>query len=290
MEMSETRIRLDMPAKLAAAMGRAACNACVGLDPVLTKLPAAIDRSDPIDAIRRFSLGVLEVVAPHVACLKVQSACYERYGPSGVAIIDEVMAAADLIDLPVILDAKRGDIGISAAHYAASVFDRAAAPDWVTVNAYLGVETLEPYLEHGGIFVLVRTSNPGSARFQGLRLDDGRTVAEAMADMVAELAANRRNEQGWSDVGAVVGATHPAEAESLRERMPGVILLVPGIGAQGGKVSDCAPLCGPDGYGAVLTASRSVIYPEGQSDDWMQAIAEAAARLADETGRVAGLR
>jgi orotidine-5'-phosphate decarboxylase len=108
--------------------------------------------------------------------------------------------------------------------------------------------------------------------------------------MVAELAANRRNEQGWSDVGAVVGATHPAEAESLRERMPGVILLVPGIGAQGGKVSDCAPLCGPDGYGAVLTASRSVIYPEGQSGDWMQSIAEAAARLADETGRVAGLR
>ncbi|MDP6479351.1 MAG: orotidine-5'-phosphate decarboxylase [Phycisphaerales bacterium] len=288
--MIETRVGLDMPAKLAAAMRRAACNACVGLDPVLANVPVAIDRSDPIDAIRRFSLGVLEAVAPHVACLKVQSACYERYGAAGVAIIDEIMVASDLLDLPVILDAKRGDIGISAAHYASGVFDRAAAPDWVTVNAYLGVETLEPYLEHGGIFVLVRTSNPGSVRLQGLRLDDGRTIAEAMADMVAELAANRRNEQGWSNVGAVVGSTHPAEAESLRERMPGVILLVPGIGAQGGKVSDCAPLCGADCCGAVLAASRSVLYPEGQSSDWMQSIAEAAARFADETGRVAGLR
>lgn len=290
MKVSETHVSMDMPAKLAHAMDRAACNACVGLDPVLERLPAAIDRSTPTNAIRAFSLGVLEAVAPHVACLKMQSACYERYGPAGLAILDEVMAAADLLNLPVILDAKRGDIGISAAHYAAGVFDRGGAPDWVTVNAYLGTETLEPYLAYGGIFVLVRTSNPDAARLQGLRLDDGRSVAEAMADMVAELAATRRNEHGWSDVGAVVGATHPAEAESLRGRMPGVILLVPGIGAQGGKVADCGPLCGEDGYGAVLTASRSVIYPDAGSGSWMQAISEAAARFADETGRVAGLR
>jgi orotidine-5'-phosphate decarboxylase len=290
-EMSDTQISMDMPAKLAGSMDRAGCNACVGLDPVLSRLPAAIDRADPIDAIRRFSLGVLEAVAPHVACVKVQSACYERYGAQGVALIDEVLAAAAGLDLPVILDSKRGDIGISASHYAAAVFGRGAAPDWLTVNAWLGTETLEPYLEHGGIFVLVRTSNPGSARIQGLRLDDGRTVAEAMADMVAALAGPRRNEQGWSDVGAVVGATHPSEAESLRERMPGVILLVPGIGAQGGRVSHCGPLCGADGHGAVLTASRSVIYAQGDSGrSWTQALADAAARLAEETGCVAGLR
>jgi orotidine-5'-phosphate decarboxylase len=290
MEMSDTHITLGRAAELAASMERAACNACVGLDPVLERLPAAIDRSDPIDAFRRFSLGVLEAVAPHVACLKVQSACFERYGAPGIAIIDEVMAAADVLNLPVILDAKRGDIGISAAHYAAGIFGRRGGPGWVTVNAYLGSETLEPYLEYGGIFVLVRTSNPGSVGFQGLRLDDGRTVAEAMADTVADLAAPRRNERGWSDVGAVVGATHPAEAESLRARMPGVILLVPGIGAQGGHVADCASLCGEDGFGAVLTASRSVIYPEPGSGSWKQAVSDAAARLADETGRVAGLR
>jgi len=289
--MSETQIKMDMAAVLADSMDRAGCNACVGLDPVLSTLPDAIDRSDPIAALRRFSLEVLEAVAPHIACIKVQSACYERYGASGVAIIDEVLAGAERLALPVILDAKRGDIGISASHYAAGVFTREAAPDWLTVNAYLGTETLEPYLEHGGIFVLVRTSNPGSAQIQGLRLDDGRTVAEAMADRLAELAGPRRNAQGWSDVGAVVGATHPAEAASLRDRMPGVILLVPGIGAQGGQVSDCGPLCGGDGHGAVLTASRSVIYAQGDSgESWQQAVAAAAARLADETGRVAGLR
>jgi orotidine-5'-phosphate decarboxylase len=291
MEMTEDMSMAETADRLIAAMDRTGCNACVGLDPVLEKLPAAIDRTEPAEAIRAFSLGVLESVAEIVACLKIQSACYERYGAAGIGVLDEVLAAAESFKLPVILDAKRGDIGISAAHYAAAAFERPSPPSWLTVNGYLGSETLEPYLEHGGIFVLVRTSNQGSAELQSLRLEDGRSVSDAMADMVAKMAAPRRNTAGWSDVGAVVGATHPAEAEQLRGRMPGVVLLVPGIGAQGGSVADCKPLCGADGHGAILTASRSVIYATAASgQSWTDAVSAAATALAHETGTIAGLR
>ncbi len=277
------------PAKrLVEAMDRSGGAACVGLDPVLDRLPGG--RS--IDAVRSFSLGVIDAVADHVACVKVQSACYERHGPEGVAIVDDVLAAAAERNLPVILDAKRGDIGVSAAHYAAAAFKRRGpAPDWLTVNGWLGRETMRPYLEHGGVFVLVRTSNPGAGEVQQLTLADGRTMSEAMADLVAAMAADRPAWQGWTDVGAVVGATHPSEAESLRDRMPGVILLVPGIGAQGGAVQDCKPLFGPDGHGALLTASRSVIYAEPKAgEDWTAAVSRAAPELAEESRTAAGLR
>ncbi len=274
--------------RLAEAMNRTGSAACVGLDPVIDRLPPG----EPVDTIRTFSLGVIDAVAERVACIKIQSACFERHGPAGLALIDELLAAAADRAIPVILDAKRGDIGISASHYAAAAFERPGpAPDWLTVNGWLGGETIQPYLEHGGVFVLVRTSNPGSAEVQHLTLADGRTTSEAMADLVATLAAGRPSWHGWTDVGAVVGATHPEEAESLRARMPGVILLVPGIGAQGGTVDQCKPLFGSDGHGALLTASRSVIYAEPKSGEtWAQAVARAASELAEASGNAAGLR
>ncbi|MDP7029894.1 MAG: orotidine-5'-phosphate decarboxylase [Phycisphaerales bacterium] len=276
------------PAKrLVEAMDRSGSAACVGLDPVVDRLPPG----EPVEAIRAFSLGVIDAVAEHVACIKIQSACYERHGPDGLRVVDDVLAAAADRDVPVILDAKRGDIGVSAAHYAAAAFERPAAPDWLTVNGWLGGETIQPYLTCGGVFVLVRTSNPGAGEVQQLKLADGRTMSEAMADLVAGMAAARPSWQGWTDVGAVVGATHPAEAEALRARMPGVILLVPGIGAQGGTVDDCGPLFGPDGHGALVTASRSVIYAAPTSaPGWATAVSDAAAALAEESGAAAGLR
>ena len=276
---------------LVASMDRVGSVACVGLDPVLDRMPTEVLIGDPLDSIRRFSFEVIDAITGVAACVKVQSACYERYGPGGVSIIDDICDEAAARMLPVILDAKRGDIGVSALHYAAAAFGRPSPPHWLTVNGYLGMETIEPYLDSGGVFVLVRTSNPGSGEFQSLRLEDGRTVADAMADQVAALAATRVGPSGWSDVGAVVGATHPGEAEALRARMPGVIFLVPGIGAQGGSVSDCRGLFGDDGHGALLTASRSVIYADAATgEDWKAAVRSAAERLADETGRGAGLR
>ena len=268
-------------------MRRSGSVACVGLDPVLDRLPEPLRHEEPVDAIRAFCLGVVESVADVVAAVKVQSACFERYGADGVAAMQEVIQAVSARGATVVLDAKRGDIGISAAHYAAAA--AAAGADWVTVNGYLGMDGVQPFLERCGAFVLVRTSNPGSAAFQDVRLSDDRTVAELMADEVAQLAASRIGPSGWSDVGAVVGATHPEQAHRLRERLVGVTLLVPGIGAQGGTLKDCQPLVGQDGVGALLTASRSVIYAQGHSD-WKQAVAEAAQRLADDTGTMAGLR
>ncbi|MCP4759184.1 MAG: orotidine-5'-phosphate decarboxylase [Planctomycetes bacterium] len=291
--MKAVQRAIDPATRLLRSMDRTGCAACVGLDPVLDRIPSQEGFGNAVAAIRSFSLGVIDAVAERVACVKVQSACFERYGADGLEALSDVVDAATARDLPVILDAKRGDIGVSARHYAAAAFDSRGdrGVDWLTVNGYLGSETIEPYLERGGVFILVRTSNAGSGEIQMLRLDDGRTVSEAMADMVASLAAPRIGECGWSDVGAVVGATHPAEIASLRDRMPGVICLVPGIGAQGGRVEDLGGLCGSDGHGAIFTASRSVIYADqvaGQS--WEEAIRDAASRLAETTGRIAGLR
>lgn len=196
------------------------------------------------------------------------------------------MELARSLGFILVLDAKRGDIGISAGHYAAAAARLRA--DAITVNGYLGPSTLEPYLEHGlGLFVLVRTSNPDSDDVQARRLDDGRTVAGMMADLVAELGRTRRGAGGLSDVGAVVGATKSSEGRELRARMPDQVFLVPGYGAQGGTAEDVRALLRGDGRGVLVTASRSVIYPKG-ADDWNKSVRDAARRFAEEVRAVVG--
>ncbi len=262
--------------------------ACVGIDPVLERIP--VEGESALARISAFCLGVIDAVHEHVPAVKIQSACFERLGADGVALMHECMAAATEAGLIVLHDAKRGDIGISAEHYAAATFDTAGA-HWITASPWLGRETLEPYASRGGVFVLVRTSNPGSDDLQTQRLADGRTVAEAAADMVHEFGADYRGELGRSAVGAVVGATRPEEAAALRQRMPAAILLVPGIGAQGGTLESCAALCGDDGCGALFPASRSVLYPDAvDGQPWHAAVADAAKVMADTAGTVAGLR
>lgn len=256
---------------------------CVGLDPVLDQIPepCRAGRSEP-DAIEFFSRGVLEAVAPVAPAVKVQSACFERFGSRGVAAMERTMAHARSLGLVVILDAKRGDIGISASHYAASAAGMGA--HFVTVNGYLGPSGIAPFLETGlGVFVLVRTSNPDSDRVQSHRLVDGRSVAELMADLVAELGSARVGGSGLSAVGAVVGATKSADGLALRARMPDQIFLIPGYGAQGGRAEDIAQLLRPDGRGVLVTASRSVIYPPPVPGiSWDGAVGRAAIKLALE--------
>ncbi|QOI99091.1 MAG: orotidine-5'-phosphate decarboxylase [Phycisphaeraceae bacterium] len=255
---------------------------CVGLDPVVENLPRAVCAGDPHDSIAAFSLGVIEAVAPHAAAIKFQSACYERYGSRGFGALERACAAARHHGLFVLLDAKRGDIGLSAAHYAAAASRMGAHA--VTVNGYLGPSGIEPFLAEGlAVFVLVRTSNPDSDEVQSLRLADGRTVAESMADLVATLGVGHLGRHGLSSLGAVVGATKSADGHALRARMPDQIFLVPGYGAQGGKPDDIRALLRPEGDGVLVTASRSVIYPPNPTDaPWNAAIAHAARRLADE--------
>jgi orotidine-5'-phosphate decarboxylase len=154
-----------------------------------------------------------------------------------VSVLAEMMGRASEAGLAVVLDAKRGDIGVSAEHYAASAKSMGAGA--ITVNAYLGPETIKPYLSAGlGAFVLVRTSNPDSDAVQSLKLSDGRTVGEMMADHVAGLGAACVGSHGYSDVGAVVGATKAEDGRALRARMPKQFFLVPGDGAQGGTADD----------------------------------------------------
>lgn len=274
---------------------------CVGLDPVAERLPAALRPSDAadgsaaLDAICEFSATVIDAVSDHVPAIKFQSACFERYRGDGVDAMYELIGEATDRGLIVILDAKRGDIGISADHYAAAAFnppsldpdclaDRVVAPHAMTINGYLGADGIMPFCADGhGAFVLVRTSNPGGDELQRMMLASGHTVAEQAAIMVDRLGSECRGTRGYSDLGAVVGATKRDELSGLRELMPHSIFLVPGYGAQGGTAEDVRASFNRDGTGAIVTASRSVIYAfdEGASD-WDDAIGHAAARFADD--------
>lgn len=284
--------------RLAAAIDRVGSPVCVGLDPVADKLPAAVSRAhdDPAAAIAHFCGGVLRAVAGVVPAVKIQSACFERYGERGVAALRQLTAEARTLGLLVVLDAKRGDIGVSADHYAAAALGGAAAADAVTLSPYLGADALAPFMAQPGkgLFVLVRTSNPGSDAVQGARLADGRTVAEMIGGMVAELGAARRGSSGLSDIGAVVGATKAADAAALRAVMPDQVFLVPGYGAQGGSAEDIRGMLRPRRSGAgdagvLVTASRSIIYAfQPGSAEWARQVREAAAMMAAEVSGVLG--
>ena len=267
---------------------------CVGLDPVLERLPDAIDKADPVAAIEAFCVGVIDAVAGVVPAVKPQSACFERYGAPGVAVYHKAVAHAKAAGLVVVGDAKRGDIGTSSAHYAAGLLAEPQGCDTLTVNGYLGGDGLEPFMqaaeqEGRGLFVLVRTSNPGGDAIQSLELKDGRTVSEAVGDVVADLGSGCIGESGYSNIGMVVGATKSEDAAKLRERYPRQVFLVPGFGAQGGGAEDVRACFKPDGTGALITASRSVIYASEQGDDnWQQAVAGAAEQLRDEIRSILG--
>ena len=269
---------------------------CVGLDPVAERMPAelrpAAGDAAAAAAVEAFSRGVLDAVAGVVPAVKVQAACFERHGPDGVAALARVLGHARAAGaFEVILDFKRGDIGISAEHYAASAQGPLPA-GWTTVSAYLGTDGILPFVSGDrGAFALVRTSNPSGDALQSLRLADGRTVAEAVGDLVAAAGAATVGAAGFSNLGAVVGATKRADAAALRARMPAQVFLVPGFGAQGGCVDDVLPCFRGDGRGALVTASRSVIYAFGPGDrDWRACVRRAAEDLRTQVAAGLGAR
>jgi orotidine-5'-phosphate decarboxylase len=282
--------------RLHTAIERAGSPVCVGLDPVLESLPAVVraKHHEPLAAIEEFGLGVIDAVAGVAAAVKFQSACYERYGGAGVSLLERQAHQAAERGLVVILDAKRGDIGISASHYAAAA--KRSGSHAITVNGYLGLGTVRPYLEAGlGVFVLVRTSNPESDSIQSQRLVDGRSVGELMGAEVAALGAGCVGQCGLSDVGAVVGATKAHDARALRERMPDQVFLIPGYGAQGGTAEDIrgmlrAKRAGAADAGVLVTASRSIIYAfERDATDWAEQVRGAAVTLRSEIAAIVRL-
>ena len=261
--------------------------ACVGLDPVIEKLPSQLAaESSAIEAVERFSKGVIDAVAGVVPVVKPQSACFERYGSAGFAALERTVAHARVKGLLVLLDAKRGDIGISAEHYAAAAKNMGV--DAITLSGYLGPSTIEPYLKAGlAVFVLVRTSNRDSDVVQSQKLVGGETVAEMMGRMVAGLSKTV-GKAGLSAAGAVVGATKAADAQMLRKLMPRQMFLIPGYGAQGGTVDDIRHMLRPGAgsagaRGVLVTASRSVIYPNAEPGvSWTESIAKAARQFSSE--------
>jgi len=270
---------------MVAAINAADSPACVGIDPVFAKMPSELQSFRETQAVETLCTAIIDACTGVVGVVKPQSACFERYGSAGYAILERTIARARDAGLVVILDAKRGDIGSSAQHYAIGAADMGA--HFITVSPYMGPSTIEPFLEAGlGVFALVRTSNPDSDRLQSSALVSGKTVAEEVGSMIAEMGTPSIGAAGLSGLGAVVGATKAADAKTLREIMPNQMFLVPGVGAQGGAIEDVRTLLRPGAnsageLGVIINSSRSVNYASpkpGQA--WQDAIHEAAVQLA----------
>jgi len=254
----------------------------VGIDPRIEMLPepfrnevaAATDKLQAAaDAFETFGREVIDAVEPHCIAVKPQSAFFEALGPSGMTAYENVSRYARSNGLLVIGDVKRGDIGATCEAYAAAYLGGAAFEggalrrppfDAVTVNPYLGGDGVEPFVRSAtdsgkGVFVLVKTSNPSSKEFQDV-VAEGRPMYERVAEAVKRWGADTLGECGYSNVGAVVGATWPRELGRLRELMPKTIFLAPGLGAQGGKVADIMPAFDKDGFGALAVSARAIIF------------------------------
>ncbi|MES1246670.1 MAG: orotidine-5'-phosphate decarboxylase [Actinomycetota bacterium] len=239
--------------RLADAVERKQSQLVVGLDPD--------SRVDDVDA---FCRRIVDAVEPFAVAVKPQSAFFEARGADGVRAFRDACAYARDAGLIVLADAKRGDIGSTAQAYAEAFYPLA---DALTVNPYLGGDSLEPYFDAcrrygAGVLILLKTSNPGSADLQDARLEDGRRVWELVAEKIAAWGEPFVGERGLSSVGAVIGATHPREIAEARALLPHTPFLLPGIGVQGGTPEDVAAAfaCGP--AGGLVSASRSVIYAD----------------------------
>lgn len=251
---------------------------CVGLDPRWELLPLEIrcrHTGGTLDAMaaafEEFSLRALDIVAPLVPVVKPQSAFFEACGPAGMRAQQKLLLKAKTLGLITILDSKRGDIASTAEAYADAALagtphEGTRHPVWaadaLTINPYLGSDAVEPFLASarrcdGGVFVLVRTSNKGAKQFQDLQCD-GKPVYQHVAEAVGAWSAENLGACGFGDVGAVVGATHPAELALVRRSIPHVLFLVPGYGAQGASGADTAAGFRADGFGAIINSSRGI--------------------------------
>jgi orotidine-5'-phosphate decarboxylase len=284
--------------RLTAAI-RARRNAvCVGLDPRWESLPRALRQrhsgatlAEAAAAFEEFCGRVIDLVAPLVPAVKPQSAFFEACGPEGLAVLQRLLRRARERGLITILDAKRNDIASTADAYADAAFGGTALgeqrhPVWdadaLTVNPYLGRDAIEPFLQSArrsgrGVFVLVRTSNPGAGLFQDLDCS-GRPLFVRVAEAVGQWTRENLGASGYGDVGAVVGATYPAEMALLRRTLPDALFLIPGFGTQGGSAADTAPAFRADGQGALVNNARGILYAfPPDAADWEAAI-EAATR------------
>jgi orotidine-5'-phosphate decarboxylase len=280
----------------------------VGLDPVYNRLPKAItshrrmndefDAAAAVDAIFDFCTQTMRIIAPIVPAVKLNIAFFEKYLWEGIETYYSLISEADDLGLEVIGDVKRGDIGHTAEVYASAHLENpelvgledTITPDAITINGYTGADGIEPFAltaadQGKGVFVLVRTSNPSAAEIQDCLTAQGQKMYEIMAEIVAKIAnkPERIGQEGYSNIGMVVGGTAPDVTAALRRTYDNVWFLVPGYGTQGASAAECLRFCKPDGTGALINASRSIIYAyerpqykEQFGDDWKRCIEQAA--------------
>jgi orotidine-5'-phosphate decarboxylase len=304
---------LSFSERLAEAVRAKKTPAMVGIDPRADLLPCWLVERHRLGpgasasvwarAVEEFCSRVLEIVAPRVPAVKFQSAFFEVYGAAGIASLAVQLDKARRLELVTILDAKRGDIGSTSEAYAEAAFGRIGAPtiagheaDALTVNPYLGRDSLEPFLKWTrtagrGVFVLVRTSNPGARDLQHVSTDQaGLPIYQHVAAWVREWSQATRGPTGFGSVGAVVGGTAREQIAELRAAMPGAWLLIPGYGAQGATAADIAAAFDDRGLGAVVNNSRGILFPNmdgtaTQASAWESAVEAALERMIDDLAR-----
>ena len=285
----------DFGSRLTDAIRSTGTPLCMGIDPHLSMMPALFgdvgDRASPatLRAIEDFSMACLEMATGRVAAIKPQAAFFEAQGPGGMHILARLGRAAIEAGVLVVMDAKRNDIGSTNAAYAEAWIghDAAFPSDALTVNAYLGLDTLDPLLaradsRRAGLFVLTRTSNPGAGDLQDLEIE-GRPLFHHLAAGLAPPAAARVGTHGMSSLGIVAGATWPEEARALRRILPDAPFLVPGFGAQGAEAAQALAglTTGPNGpEGGLVNSTRGLIFPDTARDarsiaEWRDAVGEA---------------
>lgn len=281
-----------------------------GLDPKLSYLPACLleesfrkygkNLEGAADALLQFNKGLIDALCDVVPAVKPQAAYYEMYGWQGVRTLTETIAYAKEKGMYVVTDGKRNDIGATMQSYAAAHLGvtelggetvEAFGADCLTVNGYLGSDGIDPLLSvcasgDKGIFVLVKTSNPSSGELQDRVLDDGKTLYRTMGEMCEKWGEKLPGKYGYSGVGAVVGATYPAQLGELRQQLPHTFFLVPGYGAQGGGAEDVAPGFDRNGLGALVNSSRGIMCAwqkeEGDGREYAAAARREALRMRDE--------
>ena len=266
----------------------------MGLDPRYDMIPEIVRKKYTnnlegiSNAIIEYNKELIDNTYDIIPAIKPQLAFYEMFGIEGMKAFQETCKYAKEKEMIVIADAKRGDIGSTAKGYSnaylgqtpigeekISVFDNI---DFLTVNPYLGVDSIKPFVEDcieydKGIFVLVKTSNPSSGELQDLKLENGETVYEHVANLVEEWGKELRGEYGYSSVAAVVGATYPEQLKEIRQKAPHTYFLIPGYGAQGGKADDIALGFDSNGLGGIVNASRSLMCAY-KSDKWKEKFTE----------------
>ena len=288
--------------RLATAVRRTGTPLCMGIDPHISLMPdlfgdvSEAGSQTTLRAIEDFTMACLEAAKGRVAAIKPQAAFFEAQGPDGMRILAQLGRAAIDADMLVIMDGKRNDIGSTNAAYADAWIghDAAFPSDALTVNAYLGLDTLEPLLARAdsrgaGLFVLTRTSNPGAGDLQDLKVDDA-PLFHHLARGLAPLAAAREDDAGQSSLGIVAGATWPEEARALRRILPSAPFLVPGFGAQGAGPSQALAglVRGDHGWqGGLINSTRGLIFPPAASQATTTAQWRAAIDDAIDTSRTA---